>query len=108
MKNNCIDSPCIYSNYCFNPFNDFWCSLHNCEPPDNIDEIGCNDFELARTCLDCKHHIPTIYETETIDDIEYRCEFQGKKLIYDDTNCGMNHYANIPKCNIDKFELLGE
>lgn len=106
MKNNCIDSPCIYSHYQFDPFNHFWCALHNCEPPDNVDETGCNDFKLAKTCIDCKHSLQTVYETGTIDDIEYRCPFQNKKLIYDDSNCGVDHYGDVPECNIGQFELL--
>ena len=106
MKNNCIDSPCKHSSYTFDTCNDAWCVLHNCEPPDDVDEIGCDDFELARTCIDCKYSRTTTYETGTIDDIEYRCPFQDNKLIYDDSNCNVDHYNDIPECNIGKFELL--
>lgn len=44
MKNNCVDSPCKYLSRTFDPCNDAWCLLHGCEPPDNVDEIGCEDF----------------------------------------------------------------
>lgn len=106
LKKNCLDDPCKYHHYCVDPQSNFWCSLHDCEIPDDIDETGCKDFELARTCIDCKHRKTTIYETGTIDDIEYRCPFQDGKLIYDDINPGVSHYADVPTCNINKFELL--
>ena len=100
---NCVDHPCKYRADTID--RDSYCSLHNCEVPDDVDQVGCKDFVLARTCLDCKHRLPTTYETGTIDDIEYRCPFQNRKLIYDDLNPFFNHYADIPECNCGEFEI---
>ena len=105
MKNNCIDSPCKYNHYDFETVNSFWCSLSKCEPPDDVDIVGCEHFELAKTCLDCKHSHRQEYETGTIDDIEYRCPFQDNKMIYDDSNPMVSHYGDIPECDIGMFEL---
>lgn len=61
-------------------------------------------FKLAKTCIDCKYRNATIYETGTIDDVEYRCPFQGNKLMYDDINPLVSHYSDVPECNVEKFE----
>ena len=103
----CIDYPCKYSSYYFgSEGDDSWCTKLDCAIPDNVDEVGCEHFELARTCLDCKHSAPRVYETGTIDDIEYRCTLQNNKMIYDDSNPGVDHYGDIPECNIGMFGLL--
>jgi hypothetical protein len=39
-----------------------------------------------------------------IDDIEYYCDLQNRKLIYDDLNPYITHHADFPKCNIGKYE----
>ena len=107
MKKNCIDSPCKFCSYGFDKsYGDPYCLLNKELVPDNIDETDCRDFKLAQTCIDCKHSIPQVYETGTIDDIEYRCPFQNNKLIYDDLNVGVTHYDDIPECNIGKFEPI--
>lgn len=102
---NCIDNAC---KYCYDNYKDWerYCQLTGKIIPDNIDETQCENFVQAKTCLDCKHSYYTIYETGTIDDIEYRCPFQNNKLIYDDSNVYNKHYPDIPECNIDKFEPI--
>lgn len=99
---NCIDDECKYLLHTFE--HEAYCSLLHQEIPDDIDITQCDNFVQARTCLNCVHSISTVYETGTIDDIEYRCPFQGKKVIYDDTDVWHDHYANVPECNIDRFE----
>ena len=104
LLNNCVDSPCKYRlDDCDNDY----CVLHQSEIPDNVDEVGCKDFMLARTCLECKYSLTSIYETGTIDDIEYRCPFQDNKMIYDDTKPSVDHHNDIPECTCGKFELAG-
>lgn len=99
FKYNCVDFPCKYRQ-------DDYCVLHDRNILDNIDVVGCADFILARTCLDCKWSRRTVYETGTIDDIEYRCTLQDNKLIYDDLNPGLDHYSDIPECNCMHFECI--
>lgn len=98
---NCIDNECknLYSYY-----GEWYCSLTKQEVPDGIDITECENFIQACTCINCKHSISTVYETGTIDDIEYRCPFQDKKLIYDDSNPYCQHFADVPECNIGKFK----
>ena len=58
------------------------------------------------TCLDCKYAKKRMYETGTIDDIEYRCVLQNNKLIYDDLHPLAEDfdYADAPDCPISMFE----
>lgn len=98
---NCIDNDC---KYLFTQLGNWYCNIKRCEIPDDIDITQCDDFVQARTCINCKHSISRIYETGTIDNIEYRCPFQDKKLIYDDLEPYMSHFADVPECNIGKFE----
>ena len=98
---NCIDNEC---KHLYSEMGEMFCELTHEEVPDNIDEIQCEHYLQARTCIDCVYSKTTIYETGTIDDIEYRCPFQSNKLIYDDSNAMNRHYLDVPECNIDKFE----
>ena len=104
---NCFQYPCKFHSYSWklSYFGDQYCLKQQYEIDDMIKKINCKDFQLAKTCLDCKHSWPRVYETGTIDDIEYRCKLQDDKLIYDDSECGIHHYYNIPECKINKFEL---
>ena len=101
----CADYPCKHNSHRYNKVFDDYCDITNKPIPDDIETTGCKYFELAQTCLDCKHAKRTVYETGTIDDIEYRCPFQDNKLIYDDINPMVCHYDDVPPCNIDKFVL---
>ena len=100
---NCIDNECKHT---YTEMGETYCSLTHEEIQDDIDQIQCENFVQARTCLNCKHSIQEIYETGTIDSIEYRCPFQGRKIIYDDLEPMNNHYNDIPECNIDKWEEM--
>lgn len=95
---NCIDDECKYL------LSDWHCSLTNEEVPDDIDVTQCENYVQARTCINCVYSRITVYETGAIDDIEYRCPFQENKLIYDDLDVYNAHYADVPECNIEKFE----
>lgn len=76
------------------------------EELDSCEYGKCVLFEELKACCNCKHSNVQIYETGTIDDIEYRCSLQNNKLIYDDSSFGLVHYADFPLCNIDKFESI--
>lgn len=100
---NCIDNCCKYSyvdcrgEYC--------CAVIDDNIPDEQPE-DCKYFLQAHTCINCKYSKETVYETGTIDDIEYRCPFQDNKLIYDDLSPYSYHFYDVPECNIDKFEEI--
>jgi len=47
-----------------------------------------------------------VYETGSIDDIEYRCKLQNNKLIYDDSNPYVTHPLDFPDCHINKYEQI--
>ena len=99
---NCIDNECKYLLHTWDC--EMYCSLLHQEVPDDIDLVQCENFKQAKTCLNCIHSIETVYETGTIDDIEYRCPFQNRKLIYDDLDVYNAHFADVHECNIGKFE----
>lgn len=101
---NCIDNECKHLLRTWDC--EWYCNFTHEEVPDDIDTTQCEHFVQARTCINCTHSIPTIYETGTIDDIEYRCPFQDNRLIYDDLNPMNSHYADVPECNVGKFESL--
>jgi hypothetical protein len=77
------------------------------EEIDNCEYGKCALFEELKSCCNCKHSSVQIYETGTIDDIEYRCTLQNNKLIYDDGSPYQIHYADFPLCNINRFESIG-
>jgi hypothetical protein len=83
---------------------DVYCKLTSKPIPEDLDITQCEHYEQARTCMNCTYGIATVYETGTIDDIEYRCSLQNKKLMYDDSNPYYRHYADVPECNINKFK----
>lgn len=102
---NCIDNECRHLCTGFvNGYYDNVCALTGKAIPDDIDITQCENYQQAHTCIDCIHSRITIYETGTIDDIEYRCPFQNKKMIYDDLEPGIRHYADVPECPINKFQ----
>ncbi len=81
-----------------------YCSKRDCYIDELTDTNGCDYFEMPKTCDFCKHSFLEIYETGTIDDVEYYCKLQNNKLIYDDLSPYVVNYVDFPKCNIDKFE----
>lgn len=99
---NCINNECIHTK---SIIGDWICELDE-NYPDCImeDSFNCPNFIQARNCLSCKYSSQTVYETGTIDDIEYRCKLQDKKLIYDDSNPYNQHHSDIPECNYGKWE----
>ena len=97
---NCIDNEC---RHLYSEFGELYCKLTEKEIPEDIDITQCENYIQAHTCIDCIHAKRIVYETGTIDDIEYRCPFQNNKMIYDDLNVYMTHYADVPECNINKF-----
>lgn len=107
---NCIDNNC---KNLYTISGEYYCAVTHKEIPESINVLDpnekssdCDNFVQAHTCLNCKHAKTTVYETGTIDDIEYRCPFQENKLIYDDSTAPYyKHYYDVPECNVtNKFE----
>lgn len=105
---NCWENDCKY--FLENPIRG-WSSEYTCTlNPDFVitgDDFNCPNCITAQNCLTCKHSLIQIYETGTIDDIEYRCPFQNNKVIYDDSDPMNRHHPNIPECPIEKWEMIG-
>lgn len=98
---NCYDDNCkYYFNTCYLTDG---CKLKpDFKIPDD-DTIPCSDYIEAKNCLTCKYSIPTVYETGTIDCIEYRCNFSGNvtwtdKVVYNDSEPMLRHHYDIPDC----------
>jgi hypothetical protein len=64
----------------------------------------CADYIKAEKCFNCKHSKTIVYETGTIDCIDYHCKLQNDKMLYSDSEWETDHYADFPDCNIDKWE----
>ena len=93
---NC--SECKYIN---ENINDMWiCTKSNKEAPDN----GCNEFDMLRFCDTCKYAKILVYETGTIDCIDYRCMLQNNRLVYSDINPMRTKNAEYPSCILDMYE----
>ena len=100
MRMSCWDNDCKYfKEFC----GEYACTLN---PKFAItgDDFDCPNCVTAKNCLTCKHSYIEVYETGTIDCIEYYCSFQGKKVIYNDSDPMNCHHYDIPECNIDKWE----
>jgi hypothetical protein len=102
MNNNlpCEDNDCAY--YKMDYQDRTYCSKKNRFIDNETGE--CEYFTPSQTCDLCKHSYMKVYETGSIDDIEYYCKLQNGKLIYDDLSPYMINFADFPKCNINKFE----
>ena len=71
------------------------------------DDFDCVDYTIAKNCVTCKHSQERVYETGTVDGIQYRCPFQNNAVIYKDTNFMNLHHYSIPECQINKWETRG-
>lgn len=100
---NCIDNNCKHFYYRCGQ-DDLYCDLTNNTVPDDIEETQCDKYSEAKTCIDCVHAKITVYETGTVDSVEYRCSLQDDLLIYENLNPYYPHYSDVPECNIGKFK----
>lgn len=101
---NCAVNDCKFYD---EEIDDQFCRKKCVQLSDNIyddDDWDCEDFEEARVCANCQHSRTTVYETGTIDDIEYRCPFLDNKLVYDDLSPCSRHFSDMPQCSTGKFE----
>ena len=97
---NCDDNDCKYLHTGYNT------DKHVCD----IIGIGledapqeCPHFEPRQCCDDCMYATTRVLETGTLDEVDYYCELQDHKLIYQDLSFDC-YDKNWPSCNIDKFK----
>lgn len=103
----CNEEQCKFYTECHDVHNGVWDDYSFCTKHKKIidceNEI-CSEYIKAKKCFNCKHSRKIIYETGTIDCIDYHCKLQDKKLMYSDCNWLDDHYADYPECNINKWE----
>jgi len=78
-----------------------FCTKHNKYIPE---AEPCEDYEKARKCFNCEHAKEVVYETGTIDSVDYHCKLQEGKSIYSDLAWNRNHYIDFPECPINKWK----
>lgn len=97
---NCLEDFCKHCSY------DPWNDSYECKLDYEIkDEWDCPDFEMLERCDNCIHARITVYETGTIDQVDYKCALQDNKFIYSDVT-GNPYDPDFPECNIGRFEVI--
>lgn len=76
------------------------CTKHNKAAPEN----GCKDFDRLQFCDTCEYAKTIVYESGTIDCVDYRCVLQNNKLIYSDNNPMRLQNAAYPECILGMYE----
>lgn len=104
---NCIEDMCWHlRDHTLKDTDKLICmsSETNIEDPYRIKH--CPRYKSIEGCVTCTHSlsegVPTLLGS--LDSIIYRCELQDYKITYQDTKPFNCDYADIPKCEIDKFE----
>lgn len=107
IQSNCWDLPC---KYCNSDLDTLMCEYQCEHVPKEVSELigNCPHFEIARTCIDCKHSRPVIYGAlgDGDENTDYFCPFieDGKKLVYSDVSTFSTHYSDVPECPCGRFE----
>ena len=94
---NCWELPC---KFCDSDLDTLICRRTGEEVSEFIKD--CEQFEPAKTCLDCRHAIIKNYDLT--GEIDYHCPYENEKLIYSDVRPYQTHYADISECLNGKFE----
>lgn len=96
---NCYNSDCIYQ--CENGEMEYVCKLNkSLVNPD--EDFECVSFKQLLSCDTCKYSRVLVYETGTIDSIEYRCYADGRygMFVFEDTEPYCSHPCDFPKCDL--------
>ena len=106
MKEECSEKECKYFTQIFDKQNNIWDHYSFCDKYKKFipDEELCQEYIKAEKCYNCKHSKEIVYETGSIDCIDYHCRLQKGKMIYSDIDWAISHYAGFPDCNINKWE----
>jgi hypothetical protein len=104
----CSDKECRYliDTYCEQ--NEVWDIRSHCKKHNKLipDETPCEDYTKSYSCYNCQFANAKVYETGTIDCIDYHCNLQNDKLIFSDLNWAINNFGNFPECPIDKWKSI--
>jgi len=106
MESTCSDKECRYFIDKYDKQNGIWEFYSFCKKQNNFipDEISCEDYLESKLCYNCKNNTIKIYESGTIDSIDYHCKLQENKLIFSDIHCFVSNYGEFPDCLINKWE----
>ena len=106
MKEECYEKECKFYTQIYEKQNDIWEHYAFCINHKKfiLEEELCENYIKAEKCFNCKHRIEKVYETGTIDCVDYHCKLQNDKMIYSDIDWAISHYADFPDCNICKWE----
>ena len=92
---------CKDCKYLYEPHDGkYVCTKHNTNNP----KATCDDFDKLKFCDTCTYSKSLVYETETIDCIDYRCMLQGYKCVYSDMSPMRLTNALYPECILDMYE----
>ena len=70
---NCMSNNC--KNIYYSCDGKYCCAITEQEVPDYNDLDNCKHFMKAKTCINCKHAIVEVFESDQIDCVDYRCSF---------------------------------
>lgn len=107
MTKTCVDEECKYYTELFEKIDEEWDYYSFCTKGKTFIPYKnriCGIYTKARKCYNCNHSKSIVYETGTIDCIDYHCELQDDKMIYSDLNFSNSNYAEFPDCNIDRWK----
>ena len=100
MNHDCVN--CKHYTDALEETNGFCTKL--CREVASCQANSCKHFEQLTFCDTCKWANIRVYETGTIDSVDYRCILQNNKLIYSDLNPMRIHNADYPECEIFLYE----
>lgn len=98
---------CSDCKYALEDYNDkMFCTKKKINITDAIhDEADkCKSFKKLEFCDTCQYCKSIVYETGTIDCIDYRCILQNNKFIYSNNNPMTCQNAKFPECNLGMYE----
>lgn len=106
MDNSCVDQQCKYYTEKFVAKDGIWDYESFCTKQDKFIDYEnevCSDYQQSQKCFNCKHRRTIVYETGTIDSIDYHCTLQEDKFIHSDLSWCQDNYADFPDCNIKQW-----
>lgn len=110
MCDKCINETCKHFNQIYTQLNGIWDHHNYCkklnEYLDDKEILLCELYEPSMKCFNCKHGKEIIYETGTIDCIDYHCKLQDNKMIFSDSSWALFNYSDFPDCQINKWGKL--
>lgn len=108
MEETCSDKECRYFKDEYDKQNGIWEFYSFCNKQNKFipKEIICEHYLEPQLCYNCLHSYTIVYETGTIDSIDYHCKLQNNKMIFSDLNWAISHQGDFPDCPIGKWESI--